>query len=392
MKTNPIFVLFSIVALLLVFIYNTYWTSNWRLLTKISSTLSVVKLSEFHKTKQQKEVQARETLINNNATFKIYDSKANNSSTEAGIIVENSHQQQEFVKRRKNLIVLSTGRSGSSLLGSLFDNNPHVMYWFEPLYTIMNQISMKQQPTKYKETTTSVIDSFFQCGFDKVDNTILSALSRSIFRKKSKALSKGQLPQFTSQLLTNACKSYDHTVIKILSARVPNTTILTLEKLFQEQNQYDAKLVHLVRDPRGVVFSRVKLGWMKKNFNSPEFRKSVRNVFDPILQNIRLGLFSCPSWLRGRFKVVRYEDLVANMVNVTRDLYNFAGLGWSSNVDKWISTLANNSEHGRAYSLLRNASISMNSWRHAPKPLIEAVEDVCPDLMDLLGYQKMIIK
>ena len=391
MKTNPIFVLFSIVALLLVFIYNTYWTSNWRLLTKISST-SVVKRSEFHKTKQQKEVQARETLIKNNAAVKIYDSKTNNSSTEAGIIVENSHPQQEFVKRRKNLIVLSAGRSGSSLLGSLFDNNPHVMYWFEPLYTIMNQISMKQQPTKYKETTTSVIDSFFQCGFDKVDNTILSALSRSIHRKKSKALSKRQLPQFTSQLLTNACKSYDHTVIKILSARVPNTTILTLEKLFQEQNQYDVKLVHLVRDPRGVVYSRVKLGWIKKNFNSPEFRKSVQNIFDPILQNIQLGLFSCPPWLRERFKVVRYEDLVANMVNVTRDLYKFAGLDWSSNVDKWISTLANNSQHGRAYSLLRNASISMNSWRHAPKPLIEAVEDVCTDLMDLLGYQKMIIK
>ena len=51
-----------------------------------------------------------------------------------------------------------------------------------------------------------------------------------------------------------------------------------------------------------------------------------------MLQNIRLGLFSCLSWLRDRFKVVRYEDLMANMVNVTRDLYKFAGMGWSSNV------------------------------------------------------------
>ena len=55
-------------------------------------------------------------------------------------------------------------------------------------------------------------------------------------------------------------------------------------------------------------------------------------------------------------KVVRYEDLVANMVNVTRDLYKFAGLGWSSIV-KWISTLENNSKYGRAYSVLRNAAI-----------------------------------
>ena len=391
MKNTGIFVLSSLIALLLVFIYNTNWTSVWLLRTKISS-ISAVKLSGFLKTEQLKDVQTRETLIKSNATFKIYDSKANKSNTEAGIIAENSHPQQEFVKRRKNLIILSAGRSGSSLLGSLFDNNPHIMYWFEPLYTIMHQIPMKLQPAKYKETTTSVIDSFFECGFDRIDNTILSALSRSMFRKKSKALSKRQLPQFSSKRLNNACKSYDHIVIKILSQRVPNMTILTLEKLFQEQNQYDAKLVHLVRDPRGVVYSRVKLGWLKKNFNSPEFRKSVRNLFDPILHNIRLGLFSCPSWLRDRFKVVRYEDLVTNMINVTRDLYKFAGLGWSSNVDKWISTLANNSKHGRAYSLLRNASISMNSWRYAAKPLIEAVEDVCSDLMDLLGYQKIIMK
>ncbi|CAH3021585.1 unnamed protein product, partial [Porites evermanni] len=143
--------------------------------------------------------------------------------------------------------------------------------------------------------------------------------------------------------LSNTCKSYDHTLIKILSHRVLNTTKLTLEKLFQEQNQFHAKLVHLVRDPRGVVYSRIKLRWMKKNFNSPEFRKSVQNVFDPILQNIRLEI---------AVKVVRYEDLVANMVNVTHDLYKFAGLGWSSNVVKWISTLDNNSKHGRAYSVL----------------------------------------
>ena len=175
--------------------------------------------------------------------------------------------------------------------------------------------------------------------------------------RKVKRCPEGSFAQFSKERLSNACKSYDHTLIKILSHRVPNTTKLTLEKLFQEQNQYDAKLAHLVRDPRGVVYSRVKLRWMKKNFNRPKFRKSVQNVFDPILQNIRLGLLSCPSWLRDSFKVVRNEDLVANMVNVTRDLYKFAGLGWSSNVVKWISTLDNNSKYGRAYSVLRNAAV-----------------------------------
>ena len=97
MKTNQIFVLFSIIALLLVFIYNTNWTSIWLLHTKISST-SVVKRSGFLNTEQLKEVQTRETFINSNATFKIHDSKANNSNTEAGIIVENT------VIHNKNLL------------------------------------------------------------------------------------------------------------------------------------------------------------------------------------------------------------------------------------------------------------------------------------------------
>ena len=90
--------------------------------------------------------------------------------------------------------------------------------------------------------------------------------------RKVKCCPEGSFPQFSKERLSNAFKSYEHTVIKILSHRVPNTTKLTLEKLFQEQNQYDAKLVNLVRDPRGVVYSRVKLGWMKTNFNSPEFQ------------------------------------------------------------------------------------------------------------------------
>ena len=76
-----------------------------------------------------------------------------------------------------------------------------------------------------------------------------------------------------------------------------------------------------------MVFSRVNLKWMKNNLD-PSFRENVQRICDPILQNVRLGLLCPPPWLKDRFKVIRYEDLALNTLNVAQELYRFAGFDW----------------------------------------------------------------
>ena len=115
----------------------------------------------------------------------------------------------------------------------------------------------------------------------------------------------------------------------------------TLEELFQQKNGYDVRLVHLVRDPRAIIYSTVKLGWVTNGFQSPWFSGYAHTVCDRILKNVRLGLLSPPPWLKNRFKVIRYEDLALHTLNVTQELYKFAGFDWSASVDEWISTLWN---------------------------------------------------
>ena len=312
-------------------------------------------------------------------------------ATENGQIiqVDSTGKPQQAFAKRKNLILLSTGRGGSSFLGSLFYNNPRVMYWFEPLRTIERLVFDEKVPIKYEETCIEVLDKFYQCNFSSISDTILSAFFTKLIRKDGNTISNEHFPQFSKTLISKACNNYSHTVTKILNERVPYKTIEALKDIFQQQNQYDVKLVHLVRDPRAVIYSRVKLKWMGDHLD-PSFRENVQSsICDPVLQNVRLGLFSPPLWLKNRFKVVRYEDLVANTANLTRELYSFAGFDWSASIDKWISILANNSEHSAdAFSLYRNPSVAMNEWRNAPEPFIRAVEDVCSDLMDLLGYKK----
>ena len=308
---------------------------------------------------------------------------------------ERSQLQQTFAAR-KNLIILSPGRGGSTFLGSLFDCNPHVMYCYEPLYSVaqqmfkVNLVRGDKEPKNYKETSIKFSDSFLDCDFSDVSNATFSAFSSSdLHRGASKALSKEYLPKISETSLRKACNAYNYTVIKILSSRVPSKTIQTFKELFQKRNRYHVKMVHLVRDPRAVVVSRIKsVKWMKDHL-SPGFHKNVQRICDPILRNVRLGLLYPPPWLKNRFKVIRYEDLTLNTLNTTRELYSFAGFDWSASVDEWIRALTKNTKQRGPYSVFRNASAAIDGWKNAPEPLVRAVENICGDLMDFLAYKKL---
>lgn len=199
---------------------------------------------------------------------------------------------------------------------------------------------------------------------------------------------------FSDSLLRKACNSYKHTVIKILTARVPDKTIQSFRELFQQQNEYDVKVIHLVRDPRAVIYSRMKsVSWIKSSYRDSNFSSHVHELCDPIEQNIRLGLLYPPPWLRNRFKVVRFEDLAVNTVNIAQELYRFTGFDWSESVGKWISAHnrpPSNFNERAPYSLYRNPSDVIDNWKSAPEDLIRIVEDVCSDLMKMLGYDRWV--
>ena len=418
MRASFIFVvLVTVVSLFVVFFYKQAPSMPWAPATylihrKNSNSILMEEFVSLPEDEGQRQQKAREVL----QTEKTQNTYKNVQLLESGIKLkdllslentdsktqsggrgerEERSQLQQMFAARKNLIILSPGRGGSTFLGSLFDCNPHVIYCYEPLYAVVqkmfkvNLVRGDKEPKNYKETSIKLIDSFLDCDFSDFSNATFSAFSRrDLHRGKSKALSKKYLPKISKTSLSKVCNAYNYTVIKILSSRVPSKTIQTFKELFQKQNRYDVKMVHLVRDPRAVVFSRIKLKWMKDHL-SPGFHKNVQRICDPILQNVRLGLLYPPPWLKNRFRVIRYEDLTLNTLNTTRELYSFAGFDWSGSVDEWIKTLTKNTKQSGAYSVFRNASAAIDGWRNAPEPLVRAVENICGDLMDFLGYEKL---
>ena len=78
---------------------------------------------------------------------------------------------------RKNLIILSPGRGGSSFLGAMFDSNPNVMFLFEPLRLEFQKLFkvgvtiQRNELINFRETCVNLIDSFFKCDFTNISNS-----------------------------------------------------------------------------------------------------------------------------------------------------------------------------------------------------------------------------
>lgn len=91
------------------------------------------------------------------------------------------------------------------------------------------------------------------------------------------------------------------------------------------------RVIHLVLDPSTVIYSEIKfVKWIKRSYRDFNFSLYVHGFCDPKEQNIRMGFFYHPPWLKDRFKVFRYEDLAVNNVNITgecRDSQDLIGLG-----------------------------------------------------------------
>ena len=301
---------------------------------------------------------------------------------------------------RKNVIILSPGRGGSSFLGEIFNSNPHVLYWYEPLHTVHNRLFKfieGKERKDYKETAIKVINSFLQCDFGCFTNSTLKAFSKSVHRKRSKALSSeylcpvGKCMPLSKNMLSQTCNSKNLTVVKILAGRLPNNALQSLKELFTQPDRYEVKLIHLVRDPRAVMYSRVySTHWAKSN----SVLKLAIRFCNLTLDNIRFGLISPPLWLKNRFKVIRYEDLVLDTINIGKDLYRFVDIDWTTDVEEWINNHITGEVPARAlnnpYSLFRRPSDVIEKWKSASKAFIKAVEAGCGDLMKTFGYEKFV--
>ena len=171
-------------------------------------------------------------------------------------------------------------------------------------------------------------------------------------------------------MVTEACRKSRVRVIKLVRLS------LTIAAPLLEKDQA-LKLVHLFRDPRGTIASRlVKTKWYPLFIANNDYSKLLKNA--EVLCKRMIKDFDAGSILRRRFpnrvKLIKYEDLNGNDVGALKvkdELRTFLNLNTES------------------YSQ-RSKSNSTSDWiRTLDWKVIEIVDSVCGSVYQKLGYSKI---
>ncbi|XP_068459541.1 carbohydrate sulfotransferase 6 [Clinocottus analis] len=317
-----------------------------------------------------------------------------------------------------HVLLLSSWRSGSSFVGQVFSQHPSVFYLMEPAWHVWTKLQ-KPGARVLRMAVRDLIRSVFQCDFSvmesylpedhKVSSFFMWSHSRALCSPPACPLTPRD--QFSNQTqcfktcgggglpgAEEACGSYSHVVLK-------EVRFFELESLFPllQDPSLDLRIIHLVRDPRAVVRSREESAKafmsdsaiVLEQRNIPAAEVQYQVMKEICRSHVRINeraVLNPPPFLKGRYKMVRYEDVARNPLEEITAMYDFVGLEATSQLEEWIYRVTHGKGKGskkEAFEITsRNAADVSQAWRTAlPHSKVKRIQEVCKGAMSLLGYR-----
>ncbi|KFO93037.1 Carbohydrate sulfotransferase 4, partial [Buceros rhinoceros silvestris] len=315
-----------------------------------------------------------------------------------------------------HILILSSWRSGSSFTGQIFSQHPSVFYLMEPAWHVW--VTMYQNSAKVLHMAVrDLVRSVFLCDMSVFDAYMSSQKKTSDLFKwdTSRALcsppacdsfSRGDIipaggcrtlcGKHPFSKVEEACKTYSHVAIK----EVRFFDLKVLHPLLTDPS-LNLKIIHLVRDPRAVFRSRENtMAELKRDSDiivGPQGTQGETGPYNTMqvickshAEIYKAGRQAIPSFLRDRYLLVRYEDIVRDPLARAAQMYRFAELPFTPALQKWVHNITHGKGQGaEAFDIgSRDALGVSQAWRKTlPFQKVEKVQNVCKDAMDLLGYQ-----
>lgn len=307
---------------------------------------------------------------------------------------------------RRNIIVVAHDRSGSTILGYIFNHHPSVFYLHEPLQTVERTINTVHK--SYATLMSDLLSDIFRCKFNKSVAEDLEHYYRDTSRSLgSQSIGSPPLcpyyvddprwdanlcPRLTSELLSSVCQNYYAiSAAKILVRRLVDKNIKSVLAAC-DRSAVDCKIILVIRDPRPMSSSARGSGYFKKDEES--LRRFSSEKCEQTKQTL-VFIKSLPFHWRARVMIQRYEDFAKNPLHVLSRLYAFAGLPELESVKTWLRNTTNSANSraklckGRAYGLctVDDPSQAVQRWRWKMSVSdVNIIEDSCRDVMQMLGY------
>ncbi|OXB63861.1 hypothetical protein ASZ78_004156 [Callipepla squamata] len=322
---------------------------------------------------------------------------------------------------RRHVLLMATTRTGSSFVGEFFNQQGNIFYLFEPLWHIERTVTFEPGGANAVGSALvyrDVLQQLLLCDLYILESFISPApeehLTAALFRRGSSrslceepVCTPGLKKVFEKYhcknrrcgplnvtLAAEACRRKQHVALKTVRIRQ-----LEFLQPLAEDPRLDLRVIQLVRDPRAVLASRMVAfsgkyeSWKKwaaegeAPLQEDEVQR-LRGNCESIRLSAELGLRQ-PRWLRGRYMLVRYEDVARTPLLKALEMYRFAGIRPTPQVEEWIRANTQAPRDGSGiYSTQKNSSEQFEKWRFSiPFKLAQVVQDACEPAMRLFGYK-----
>jgi len=317
------------------------------------------------------------------------------------------------------LIILTYMRSGSSFTGDIFQHNAKTFYVYEPLYTLQKMIensrifryldgseipSPVSPETAYnssagdfflssigskateaeKQLEVDILSSMLDCRFDRVDidtlmqGHMLSSTDTGSFKyclNKNETLKK--LQYCTMRDLITPCRTKQATVLKVIRHSMQQAADIM-------SSDPSVKIIHLIRDPRGMFYSQ----WSVTDLKWDDLENQARLRCGRILNDISLSV-ELNRRFPKRILTVRYEDIAENPIQSAEQMYKFAGLQMTDSTRQHIHQITNGEKDGCFIcTIRRNATLTAYKWRLKMKfSSVQTIDRQCRGVYDVMGFR-----
>lgn len=336
-------------------------------------------------------------------------------------ITDNKQDSDQLPKtsseKRRSLLIFGDDRSGTTFVTQMFAADPQMFTVYEPLWVTKKWFSkLVIEDDKQVKLTEDVVNALLSCQFtrSKAGTAFLaytprtwlnsaSVFEKNVFRTASFATKTKtgrktwpnlyQHPEFAEDVCLNKFK---HSVVKVGQIRVPYESIsVFIPRVFHANPDTDIRILHIVRDPRGSINSRIKNGWIS-DFTYEGFPELAGNICDKIEANVQFGRDLESDWLKERYMEISYRDITTMPITTAKKIYKFAGFEMPDSLIDWIVKSTNPDEDEliealhNPYSHVRDSSRNNVKWRsESPIKRVRVIEQQCKKLLDLLGLDEV---
>ncbi|AEP30642.1 sulfotransferase domain-containing protein [Brumicola nitratireducens] len=291
-------------------------------------------------------------------------------------------------KQKNKIVILGSGRSGTTWLAKLFDSCPDVMYFHEP-DSINKQSGIPYLP---RNSENDEVIRNAECYINQLFiNSHNKTHGKRPFFPKNYRSSVAEFIFRSSVFSSKLFEKIGVNSVRVLTVENSNSDIIRVAKSVDSvsraslflQGSPDLKIVHLVRNPFAVVDSRLRganLGLMPNtSYYQDVFESYGNNLFDISLKELNTLSIEAQytyEWMVHNHHViancsnhrnyffVSYDKMAAEVKNELTTLFHKLEIPWSAQTEKLIQEmLLSEQRQGDYFGVMRSPKSQLDKWK-----------------------------